>query len=240
MKEAFESLRSSREWNLELSDAGTGDWSQLWVLDGLEASVSNDSEGMTFSGGPKQADSSHGVLWSQQRFVGDMRVKFTMTRLDEINRFVNILYFQANGIGSADAPLDIHRWREDRKIPSMATYFEKMDLLHMSYAAFDNENDDPENYIRIRRYPVTADRSFDEIEVEPTIQDTGLYESGVPYEMEVIKTSSDLVLRVSGPEKELYQHWDISTVAPVSDGPFGFRHMHKKVTRYRDIEIYTA
>jgi hypothetical protein len=240
MKKSFESLCSSRQWHLEFRDSGTEDWSRFWVLDGLEANVSNDAQGMTFSGGPKQDNSSHGVLWTKQRFKGDMRIKFTMTRLDEINRFVNILYFQANGIGTEDAPLDIHRWPEQRNIPYMATYFEKMDLLHMSYAAFDNENDDPDDYIRVRRYPVTPDRSFDEIEVEPTIYNTGLYKTGESYEMEVIKTRSDLALRVNGAGQELYQHWDISGVAPVHDGPFGIRHMHKKVTRYRDVEIYTA
>ena len=240
MKDRFEALRDSRTWNMELSDAGDGDWHDHWLLDGKEATIHNAPDGMTFAAGPKQHDSSHAVLWTKQRFAGDMRVCFTMTRLDEINRFVNILYFQAKGLGTVESPLDIHSWGDQRTIPAMATYFKGMDLLHMSYAAFGNDNDEADDYIRIRRYPVTPERSFDEIEVEPTIFNTGLFLTGISYEMEVIKTGTDLALRVTGPEQELYQHWDISSVAPVNDGPLGIRHMHKKVTRYKDIRVYTA
>lgn len=240
MKKQFENLLKNRHWKLELKDSCTNDWNEHWVIDGKEAKISHNSEGMTFAAGPNQNDASHAVLWTKQRFKGDMRVKFIMTRLDDINRFVNIMYFQANGIGTIGAPKDIHLWREERLTPSMSTYFTKMDLLHISFAAFGNDNDEADDYIRVRRYPVTPERSFDEIEVEPTIFNTNLFESNAENEIEVIKTSKDLAMIVTGKDKELFQHWDISKVSPLEEGPFGFRHMHKKVTRYKNIEIYTS
>lgn len=240
MKEKFENLKNQYTWQLELEDSGSGNWTQNWFLDGEEARIDNTDEGMVFAAGPKQEDSSHAVLWTKQRFQGCMRVQFTMTRLDTINRFVNILYFQANGIGTKEAPKDIHSWREDRKIPYMATYFQKMDLLHMSYAAFDNAQDLDEDYIRIRRYPVTKERSFDQIEVEPTIFNTNFFKPNQACEMEVIKSNTDIAIRITGENKELYHHWDISSVDPVTEGPLGIRHMHQKITRYQDIKVFTA
>ncbi|MHC4872898.1 MAG: hypothetical protein ACYTFY_13735 [Planctomycetota bacterium] len=222
-----------------LKDSGTGNWQDNWVVDGYRADIRNTPEGMVFSAGPERGDNScHAVLWSKKSFSGSMKVEFDFTRLDTINRFVNILYFHAQGVGG-DYVEDIHSWSDKRCIPFMKTYFENMNLLHISYAAFGNQNDDDDNYLRVRRYPVTEERSFEQIEVEPTIEKTGFFQSGILHKMCFVKTKDRLALRVKTEEAELHHIWDTTTVAPPESGPLGIRHMWTKSSLYKDIKIYS-
>ncbi|MCJ8332450.1 MAG: hypothetical protein HRT89_09985, partial [Lentisphaeria bacterium] len=194
-----------------------------------------------FTAGPDAEDHNcHAVLWSKKSFAGTMKVSFEFTRLDSINRFVNIIYFQANGTGEGPYQKDIHAWQELRKTPFMKTYFENMDLLHVSFAAFGNDNDDPEDYIRVRRYPVRQDRSFDQIEVEPTIFNTDLFLPNKTVELCFIKTQNDLALEITGGESPFYHHWDLSGVDPTFNGPIGIRQMWQKCSKYKNIKIFTA
>jgi len=130
-------------------------------------------------------------------------------------------------------------WGEKRSVPLMKTYFQNMNLLHISYAAFGNKNDDDDNYLRVRRYPVTEDRTFNEIEVEPTIEKTGLFQAGILHKMCFVKTKDKLALRIKTEEAELYHIWDTSKVAPPDSGPLGIRHMWTKCSLYKDIKIYS-
>ena len=232
---AFENL----DLPLALEDDGTGDWRDHWVLDGERAVIRNTPRGMVFSAGPVAQDhASHAVLWTRKSFSGAMKVEFDFTRLDTINRYVNILYFHAQGIGG-EYGQDIHAWADRREIPYMKTYFEKMNLLHISYAAFGNPNDDDVNYLRVRRYPVTAERSFNEIEVEPTVDDTGCFQPGVLHRMCFVKTADKLALRIRSEAGALHHIWDTASVAPPQSGPLGIRHMFAKCSRYYNLRIYS-
>jgi len=232
---AFEKL----DLPLALEDDGTGDWRDNWGLDGERAVIRNTPRGMVFSAGPVARDNaSHAVLWTKKSFSGDMKVEFDFTRLDTINRYVNILYFHAQGIGG-EYGQDIHTWADRREIPYMKTYFEKMNLLHISYAAFGNANDEEENYLRVRRYPVTPERSFHEIEVEPTIEDTGGFQPGVLHRMCFVKTADKLGLRIETETGGLHHIWDTASVAPPQFGPLGIRHMWTKCSRYHNLRIYS-
>ena len=232
---AFENL----DLPLALGDDGTGDWRDHWALDGERAVVRNTPRGMVFSAGPVAGDhASHAVLWTKKSFSGAMKVEFDFTRLDTINRYVNILYFHAQGIGGEYGP-DIHTWADRREIPYMKTYFEEMNLLHISYAAFGNANDDEENYLRVRRYPVTAERTFNEIEVEPTIDDTGCFQPGVLHRMCFVKTADKLALRIRTEAGALHHIWDTASVAPPQSGPLGIRHMCTKCSRYYGLRVYS-
>ena len=240
MKEQFDKL-AKREWKLGLELQPEMNWQDQWTLDGNHCVVGNSSNGLEFQAGPEAGNNAHhGVLWTKESFAGDMKVEFDYTRLDEINRFVCILYFHANGIGEGAYTKDIHEWAHLREEPWMKTYFERMDMLHISFAAFGNDNDEPDDYLRVRRYPVRPDRDFSQIEVAGTVHNTGLFLPQQTYAVTFVKTTDALGLHVKGADKELYHCWDISTVEPTHDGPFGIRHMWQKHACYNKLKIFTA
>ncbi len=239
MQAVFDQL-NKQDWNLALSDSGSADWQEHWALDGEKCKVTNTADGMVFKAGPEAGDNAHhGVLWTKASFPGDMKVSFDFTRLDTVNRYVCIVYFHANGIDEGDFAKDIHAWSHLRQVPWMKTYFENMDLLHVSFAAFGNDNDDTEDYIRVRRYPVREDRDFNQMEVDGTIFNTGLFIPDQAYHVTFIKTKDQLAMEITGGDKPLYHVWDISTVEETVDGPFGIRQMWQKHSRYQNINIYT-
>lgn len=49
-KDRFQQLLSAN-WNVKFEDTATQDWQQNWSLDGKRATVTNSSQGMTFSAG---------------------------------------------------------------------------------------------------------------------------------------------------------------------------------------------
>ncbi|PCJ62868.1 MAG: hypothetical protein COA79_01710 [Planctomycetota bacterium] len=240
LKNKFDAL-DSYNWNLSLHDfKGNDQWQDNWVLDGKKCELTNSSDGLKFISGPEAGDNAHhGVLWTKETYSGDMKVTFEFTRLDTINRYVNILYFHANGIGEGEYKKNIHEWADLREVPLMATYFEKMDLLHISFAAFGNSNDDADDYIRVRRYPVREDRSFDQIEVDGTIHNTNLFLPNVKSLVCFIKTKTALAMKISIDGVDFYHHWDISTVEETESGAFGIRQMWQKESIYKNIKIYT-
>lgn len=239
LKAVFDRL-DDQSWQLVMEDPGSTDWREHWNIDGNKCKITNTTDGMVFQAGPEAGDNAHhGVLWTKESFHGDMKVEFDFTRLDTVNRGVCILYFHANGIGEGDYVRDIHAWAHLRQVPWMKTYFEHMDLLHLSFAAFGNEDDGADDYLRVRRYPVRPDRDFSQIEVEGTVYNTGLFETGVTTHITLIKTRDELVLHIKGVDRELYHCWDISTVEPTENGPFGIRQMWRKESRYQNIKIYT-
>ena len=239
MKATYQDL-AEQHWQLRLDDPGDGDWNEHWTIDGECCEITNSSDGMEFKSGPDAGNNAHhGVLWTKQSFDGDMKVDFEFTRLDTINRYVCILYFHANGIGEGEYHKDIHSWSALRTEPWMKTYFEKMDMLHLSFAAYGNNDDTPDDYLRVRRYPVRGDRSFSQIEVEGTVHNTGLFLPEKTYKMSMVKTLDTLALWIDGDGQSLYHCWDISKVDPTESGPFGIRQMWQKHSRYKNIKIYT-
>jgi hypothetical protein len=169
----FERQINSTQWELKLADEGTGNCQNNWFLDGEIAKVENTEKGMHLQAGPEFGnDAHHMVLWTKQSFQGDVKIEFEYTRTDNETRAVNILYIQATGKGEGDFVKDISEWNHLRRVPSMRTYFNNMKTLHISFAAFPND-EETQDYVRVRRYPVTADKNFRELEVEPTYFDTG-------------------------------------------------------------------
>jgi len=232
---AFENL----DLPLALSDDGTGDWHEHWVLDGERAEVRNTPKGMVFAGGPVTGDQAcHAVLWTRKSFCGPMKVEFDFTRLDFIFWGVNILYFHAQGVGG-EFDKDIHKWADRREIPFMDTYFRNMKLLHLSFAAFNNEDGNNDDYLRVRRYPVAPGRSMDDIEVPPTIDATGFFQAGMLHNMCAVKTADKLALRIRSEAGSLHHVWDTTKVAPPQSGPLGIRHMWTKCSRYANLKIHS-
>lgn len=179
------------------------------------------------------------MLWTREAFAGDVRIEFDFTRLDTITRFVNILYIQATGKEEGPCVKDIADWSHLRNIPFMASYFETMNLLHVSYAAFGNQDDKDEDYVRARRYPTQPDRPFSETDLSPDYTLTGLFRPGVTYHFTFLKTNEHLLFEVRNETERRLFHWPLAGVNPVTEGRVGIRHMWTRCSRYANIKIFT-
>lgn len=235
----FDSLLTDKNWKLDLDDDCTEDWRLNWFLDGKIAKVVNSPKGMLLQAGPEFGnDAHHMVLWTKKSFEGDVKIEFEYTRTDNETKAVNILYIQATGKGEGEYLSDISQWKELRTIPSMRTYFNNMNALHISYAAFPN-NEETQDYIRARRYPLTKEKGFSQLEIVPTYFDTGLFKTGETYKLTVIKTDNNLFLKVDGNGITKLYSWDTSHLSPLTEGRIGLRHMYTRSAIYKDFKVFS-
>ena len=238
-EDTFEALLE-QDWEQVFHDPGTGNWQERWFVDGERADIRNTPDGMVFSAGPVARDNgSHSVLWTNEEFAGDIRIEFDLTRLDTITRYVNILYIQATGIGEGPYEEDIASWAHLRQVPFMSCYFNNMNLLHISYAAFGNQDDKDEDYVRARRYPARPDRPFNETDLPPDNFETGLFRPGKTYHVRALKTDKDMFFEVQGEEKGDLFHWSLEDIEPISHGRVGIRHMWTRCSRYANFKIWS-
>jgi len=194
---------------------------------------------MDFAAGPVwRDDSSHAVLWTKQEFSGDIRVDYEYTKLDDRIEAVNILYLMATGSGAKGYDQDIFRWSDKRDVPAMQKYFTHMNLLHISYAAFDMPNSDPqEDYIRARRYMPETGNGLRGTALQPDYRRTGLFEKDVPHQITVIKTENDLFMYIRNDQTKLLAHWQTSGFPNVTEGRIGLRHMWTRSARYKNFRV---
>lgn len=240
MEDATFTALMQQEWRDQFADDGTNDWTEKWFVDGLRADIRNTPDGMVFAAGPAPYDNgSHAVLWTKADFAGDIRIEFDYTRLDTITQFVNIIYIQATGKQAGPFTEDIADWSTLREVPSMNCYFDNMELLHISYAAFENKDDKDEDYVRARRYPTRPDRQFNETDIPPDNFQTGLFRPGVTYRFTAIKTDEDLLFEVKNDNVRRLFHWPLGDVEPLAHGRVGIRHMWTRCSRYANIRIAT-
>jgi hypothetical protein len=229
--------------NLLFEDNMMGNWQKNWFLDGKKATLEHRNEGLFFAGGtvtreddPEEYHAHHAVLWTKQIFEGDILIQYEMTRIDSSNYGNTLLYIQSQGLGSEPYVEDITQWNQLRKIPIMSAYFEKMNLISLSF----REN------LRCKRYPWKDSigewypkRGL----IEPMVDYVGMI-PGKKYGVEVEKRLSALTLRLYDAEtKELLTHftWDLSQVheelEPVKRGRIGLRHMSTKQFIYRTFRV---
>lgn len=227
------------EWQEVFRDSCSNDWKDHWMLDGLKATVENTSAGMEFSAGSVQGDDScHGVLWTKQRFEGDVRIDYEYTKLDDSIRNVNIIYVLASGSGIGAFDSDISKWKTLREVPSMRLYFNHMNACHISYAAFSQDNNDPQDdYIRSRRYLPETGKGLEGTDLKPDYSRTGLFKKGVPHKITIIKTGNTLFMYVRNESKELLCRWKTDALPPVNEGRIGLRHMYTRSACYRDFRV---
>lgn len=235
----FDAVNTSSDWKLRLDDPCTANWESNWFLDGEIATVEHSEMGMNFSAGPvNRNDAHHAVLWTRDVFEGDVKLEYMYTRTDSQIVNVNILYIQASGIGG-DYDNDIFQWRDFRKVPTMSIYYNYMRTYHISYAAFKMVNEDPDaDYIRIRKYPVTEEITFDDMEILPAFYETGLFLPGVSYKITVIKTGTRLFFQVEGKGAKKLYSWELAPENPISSGRIGLRHMYTRSANYSDFKIF--
>ena len=194
--------------------------------------------GMHLQAGPEFGnDTHHMVLWTKQTFEGDVKIEFDYTRTDNETKAVNILYIQASGKGEGDYAEDIFEWNQLREVPSMRNYFNNMKALHISFAAFPND-EETQDYVRARRYPITAERGFGQLEIPPTYFDTDLFKPWVSYKITIIKTDENLFFKVVGDGLTKLYSWDTSNLSPLTEGRIGLRHMYTRSAIYKDFKVY--
>jgi hypothetical protein len=227
------------QWRQVLHDPCTGKWQDTWFLDGKKATLTNGPDGMTFTAGPTAGDDScHAVLWTKESFQGDLKIEYEYMKTDRTARNVTILYIQATGSGDAEHPEDIAAWSALRTVPSMRLYFNHMNTYHISYAAFGQENDDPEeDYIRARRYVPDAGKGLSGTELENEYAQTGLFKTSVPYRITVIKKGRELFMHIQGDGRERLCHFRGEALPPIVEGRIGLRHMYTRGARYRDFRV---
>ncbi len=222
-------------WKQVLSDPCTGDWKEKWFLDGQVGQVSTGPEGMTLTAGSEfKNDAHHMVLWTRQEFQGDLKIEYDYTRLDNENRCVTILYIQATGSGRDPYAKDITRWNDLRKVPAMKSYFDNMNLYHISYAAEPGK--DGKSYIRARRYMPHAS-GLKNTDLAPDYWPVGLFKTGVKHHITVIKRERDLHIRVENPQQVYYCHMANPDLPPITEGRIGLRHMFTRSARYENFVV---
>jgi hypothetical protein len=236
-EESFDQLLKL-DWQEVFADAGNRNWESGWFLDGQRATIKNMDDGMLFSAGPIANDNaSHAVLWTKKSFGGDLIIEYDFTRMDDITKYVNIIYIQATGKGGEFAE-DIETWSDMRVIPYMRTYFLNMNLWHVSYAAFGNEDgENKKDYMRARRYPVLEGKNISDTKVGITYNDTGLFLPGEQYHLTFIKKGNKLYLKVAGSAMTKYFNWDFSDHPEITTGRIGLRQMWTRCSKYANFSV---
>lgn len=227
-------------WEEVFFDKGNDDWQRSWFLDGQRARIKNMEDGMLYSAGPiERDDACHSVLWTKQSFQGDLKIEYDFTKMDNIKKWVNIIYIQATGKEEGPYSKDIAEWSQLRTIPYMATYFTNMLLLHISYAAFTNDDaEEKVDYIRARRYPVLPGKNFgSDTRVGESYDNSELFIPGIKYHITIVKKGDKLFMKVDGDEKSKLFNWDYSDYPQITEGRIGLRHMWTRSSKYANFSV---
>jgi hypothetical protein len=233
---AFEMVQNA-EWRNVFSDPCTGDWKATWFLDGEIGSVETSSAGMQLTAGQQFGNEAHHmVLWTKESFAGDLKIEYDYTRLDFETRCVNILYIQATGSGTGPYAKDIAEWNELRRIPLMRTYFDHMNLIHISYAAFPND-EDTTAYIRGRRYMPEIGKGLKGTDLKPDYFPEGLFETGVLHHITVVKKGQTVFMSIMNSTQTFDCQMSNPGLPPVTEGRIGLRHMYTRSALYKNFRI---
>lgn len=237
MEKTIFDAADAMNWQEVFFDDCTGDWHEKWFLDGEIASVENFPDGMHLAAGPQfKNDAHHMVLWTKDSFEGDLKIDFDYTRRDFETRCVNILYIEATGSGKGPYAKDITKWNELRKVPAMNMYFDHMNLYHISFAAFPNNEDDT-SYIRGRRYMPETGGGLKGTNFKPDYYPEGLFEPGVPHHVTVIKKGQTMLMRIENEDQTFYCNMSNPDLPPVTEGRVGLRLMFTRSALFKNFRI---
>lgn len=214
-------------------DDCTGDWNEMWSLDGKVGIVENSQAGMDFSAGPEiKNDAHHAVLWTRETFSGDLMIEYDYTRLDSRDRQVNIIYIEATGWEEGPYSKEIFDWNDLREVPSMSSYFNNMNTLHISYAALSEEGD----YVRARRYRPDLGTRLKGTDLGSTYN-TGFFETGISHHITIIKKGYELFMKVDNSEQTMLYKWNYQDHPEILEGRIGLRHMYSRSARYGNFKV---
>lgn len=235
-------------WRIVLNDSLTRYNPSLWSLDGAQGTIQCSDEGLTLrAGNVLDNDSCHVVLWSRTPFSGDMMVTYDFTRLDySKGSSVNILYMHAQGVGVGEYERDIMAWSNLRDVAAMRTYFNHMNLYHISYAVTDygrgeaRKDSIVSDYVRARRYNPLEKGGLGGTNLTPEYAHTGLFKPNVTYHITVILSlqNNRIYMEVTNEEERQLFWFDIDEDTKLHDGYLGFRQMWQRTSRYKNLNVY--
>ena len=113
-----------------------------------------------------------------------------------------------------------------------------MNTYHISYAAFPN-NEDTTQYIRARRYMPNA-TGLNGSNLKPDYFPEGLFGTGVPHKVTVIKKNRSISMRIENSEQIYYCHMTNPDLPTVTEGRIGLRHMFTRSARYQNFRVSVA
>jgi hypothetical protein len=234
----FEKL-NQLSWKPVFQDNFKSSWQINWFLDGQKARLTNFKTGLLFKAGPTPAtDSDHSVLWTKQVFSGDIKIDFDFVKKDSSTKYVNIIYLFAQGSGFGKYDKDLSKWNALRTIPSMKIYFEHLNAFHISFAGFENDNNDPTaDYIRARRYLPERGKGLSGTDLKPEYLKTGLFMPGVLCHITIIKKGNDIFMKIKNAEKEQLCHWKASEFPALNSGRIGLRLMGSRASEFADFKV---
>lgn len=237
----FNDIENSKNWHMSFK--ANGNWRDQWFLDGKKAKVYNEEQALVFTSGSEEMNPEHhAVLWTKKSFGKSVKIEYEYTRLDTVNKWATMIYILATGRGTNDSPVDISSWINRRSIPYMKTYFENMNLLHISYASYGPKDVGIEqDYIRARRYPLKEGGTFNsDTKIEGDIFNTGMFHPNEIYKITIIKHDKKLYMQVThrNTEKTKLINWDTSSFPEVTSGRIGLRHMWGKSAIYNNFTVF--
>jgi hypothetical protein len=211
-----------------------------WFVDGQQALFEKTKNGLIFKAGPTPFnDADHAVLWTKKSFSGNIKIEFDFTRLDDATKFVNILYMFAEGSGKEPCVKDIFQWKNLREIPAMKEYFIHMNLFHLSFAAFENDNEDVSaDYIRARRYLPENGKGLKGTEIMPEFLNTGFFQPGVKHHMTIFRYNDEVFMEVKNPFQTKLYHWKSEEIASLTSGRIGLRLMGSRASEFGNFRVY--
>ena len=221
----FESLLHE-DWEEFFYDTGTHSWQKQWFLDGRDAVVANNQDGMRID-----ATKGFAVLWTKANFKGDLRIEYDFKRVDSSNSGVNIIYIQATGDKQNGHDTDIRKWSHRRTQALMSDYFLNMHTYHISYATR------PKDYIRARRYLPLQDTRLEGTKMTGETQDTGMFVQGRWVKVRIIKREKDLFIEVSNPTESALCHFINEDKPGIDLGRIGLRLMPGRISQFKDFRI---
>lgn len=230
----------NRNWQEVFSDNFDSLDNAVWHLDGKKGALEIVPDGLVISAGNAiRKNSDHVVLWNRNVYKGDIRIEYDFTRLDTCNtETVNIIYLHATGSGKDGYDRDIMKWNEKREIPAMETYFNHMNLYHISYAVEKGATLETD-YVRARRYIPETGKGLDGTALSPEYEDTGLFEIGVRYHITVVKSGEMMFMEVAGDSDRKLFHFDLSKLPGLDEGRVGLRQMWGRKSKYDNFRIFT-
>lgn len=239
LKKTFSEI-SSLNWKTVFEDNFRKNWEKNWFLDGEKAQLTNTKNGLLFKAGPIPAnDEHHAVLWTKQSFEKDIRVEFDFTKKDNETKFVNIIYLLAQGSGKGIYDKDISKWSEMRKIPAMKNYFNHLNVFHISFAAYENDNSNPaEDYIRARRYLPESETGLNGTNLKPDYSRTGLFKTNEKQHITIILKGENIFMKVKENDKEFYCHWETNEFPTLNSGRIGLRLMGSRVSEFENFKVF--
>ncbi len=231
-------LANELPWKISFNDDCTESWKDKWVMDGKRSYITHSNLGMDyFAGKIAYNDTCHTVLWTKQKFSGDIKVEYDYTRLDSSAIGVNIIYLLATGSGKDIYNKEIFKWNDQRQIPAMKEYYNHMNTYHISYAVNGPGNEEPD-YVRARRYMPESGKGLKGTALSPEYSNTGLFAPGVKHHITVIRRGSNLYMHVSNQTQTKLFWFDTSQFPQIVSGRVGLRQMWTRAARYANIKIY--